>query len=78
MWEVHYSQEAATYLEDNTALIADLFFAMESLAGAHGRPPLGDFQEVQGLIYWSIQDHLVVFRRMESSRIVRILFMKPE
>ena len=71
MWEVHYSQEAATYLEDNAALITGLFFASEGLDSADGMPPLGDFQEDQGLIYWRIQDHLVVYRRMKSSRIVR-------
>ena len=50
MWEVHYSQEAATYLEDNRSLIAGLFFAMESLADSDGIPAAGEYQEVQGLI----------------------------
>ncbi|HRA67833.1 MAG: hypothetical protein WAU00_01235 [Caldilinea sp.] len=78
MWEVHYSQEAATYLEDNAALITSLFFAIESLAGSAGKPSVGGFQEVEGIIFWNIQDHLVVLRRMESLHIVRVLFMKPE
>jgi hypothetical protein len=78
MWEVHYSQEAANYLEDNTALITDLFFAVESLADSDGMPTDGNFQEVRGLIYWTILAHLVVYRRIESARIARIIFMKPE
>ena len=78
MWEVHYSQEAATYLEDNRSLIAGLFFAMESLADSDGIPAAGEYQEVQGLIYWIVEEHLVVYRRMAPSRIARILFMKPE
>jgi hypothetical protein len=35
MWKVHYSQEAATYLEDNTTLIA-------STCVYHGRNPYKD------------------------------------
>ncbi len=78
MWEVHYSQESAAYLEDNGQLIADLFFAMESLADSNGIPMTGDFQAVQELIYWSFKSHLVVYRRMMSSKIVIILFIKPD
>lgn len=78
MWEVHYSLESATYLEDNGELIADLFFAIESLADSSGIPTLGQFQEVQGLVYWTVQDHLVVYRRIESSEFVRVLFLRPE
>jgi hypothetical protein len=78
MWEVHYSQEAATYLEDNATLIADLFFALESLVSFEGIPPTGSFQEAQGFIYWNIKDHLVVLRRIERLQIARILFIKPD
>jgi hypothetical protein len=77
MWEVHYSHEAATYLEDNATLISSLFFAIEFLAKTSGMPQTGDYQEVQGLIYWSIQEHLVVLRRIEQLRVVHVLVMKP-
>lgn len=78
MWEVHYSQESATYLEDNGELIMDLFFTMESLADSNGTPTAGNFQTLLELVYWSVHNHLVVYRRMMSSKIVRILFIKPE
>ena len=78
MWEVHYSQEAATYLEDNGELITALFFAVEALAESDGMPLAGNFQEVQGFVHWIIQEHLVVYRRLESSQIARIIFMKPD
>jgi hypothetical protein len=78
MWEVHYSQEAATYLEDNATLIANLFFAIESLADTYGMPPSGEYRELQRLIYWSVQDHLVVLRRIEEAHVVRVLILKPD
>lgn len=78
MWEVHYSREAATYLEDNAALITGLFFAIESLAGSDGTPRVGDFYKVEGVTYWSTQGHLVAFRRIGELHIIRTLFIKPE
>lgn len=78
MWEVHYSREAATYLEDNATLIAGLFFTIESLAGADGMPPTGEYRELQGLIYWSVEGHLVVLRRIEQNSVVRVLILKPD
>jgi hypothetical protein len=78
MWEIHYSQEAATYLEDNATLIASLFFAIESLADEDGMPPTGEYRELQGLLYWSVQEHVVVLRRIEQSRVVRVLILKPD
>ena len=77
MWEVHYSQEAATYLEDNGALITKLFFAMESLSESDGLPVPGAFQEMQGTIFWTVEAHLVIYRRLESVKTARILSIKP-
>lgn len=77
MWEVHYSQEAATYLEDNGELITEIFFAMEALAESDGLPLHGNFQVHQGRIYWMIDKHLVVYRRIQANKIVSIIFIKP-
>jgi len=77
MWEVHYSREAATYLEDNGELITHLFFAMEALAESDGIPIVGNFETMQNVIYWAVQSHWVVYGRLESAKIVRIIFIKP-
>lgn len=78
MWEVHYSQEAATYLEDNATLVADLYFALKSLVDSEGIPSIGGFQETQGLTFWSIRNHLVVLRRSERLQIARVILIKPD
>lgn len=78
MWEVHYSHEAAIYLEDNGQLIAKLFFAMESLAATSGLPAEEEFQEFDGLIYWFVLNHMVVYRKIGTERTVRILSIKPD
>lgn len=83
MWEVHYSHEAATYLEDNGQLIAALFFAMESLADSAGipndrAPQNSASQDSAGLVYWTVLDHIVVYRRIESEKVVRIIYIKPD
>lgn len=78
MWEVHYSQESATYLEDNGQLIVEFFFTMESLVESDGVPVNGEFQDLQNLFYWSVENHLVVYRRIEGMKIINIIFIKPE
>ncbi len=77
MGEVHYRLEAATYLEDNGELIAPLFFAMESLAESDGIPTVGDFEQLQTLFYWTVQSHLVVYRRLLAAKIARVIFIQP-
>lgn len=78
MWEVHYSHEAGVYLEDNGQLIAMLFFAMEALAQTEGIPPNNFFQDRDGLFYWLVADHTVVYRRLAAEKVIRIIYMKPE
>jgi hypothetical protein len=78
MWEVHYSHEAGVYLEDNGQLIAALFFAMESLATVDGIPTNNFSQDIEGFFYWLVEAHTVVYRRLESKKVVRILYIKPD
>ncbi len=78
MWEVHCSHEAGVYLEDNGQLIAALFFAMESLATVDGIPTNNFSQDIEGLFYWLAEAHTVVYRRLESEKVIRILYIKPE
>lgn len=78
MWEIHYSHEAGVYLEDNGQLIAALFFAMESLATTEGIPTNNFSQDAEGLFYWLVEAHTVVYRRLAAEEIVRILYIKPE
>lgn len=38
MWEVHYSQESATYLEDNGQLIVEFFLLWNHWSNQMGSP----------------------------------------
>ena len=78
MWEVHYSLEAANYLADNSALISGLYWAMESLADTDGMPSSGEYRQLQGLVYWTVHWHEVVYRRTEAEWIVGIILIKPD
>jgi hypothetical protein len=77
MWEVWYSFEAANYLDDNGALVADLFLAMEALATSVGWPQVGNYQELDELIFWQIDHHLVIYQRRTDDQIVQIASIKP-
>lgn len=77
-WWVEYAQEAANYLEDNGALAAKLFFAMEALAENEGLPATGAIMIAPGEYLFEPEDHFVVFERDESTQIVRITVIKPK
>lgn len=77
MWEVWYGLEAANYLDDNGALVAELFFAMEALAESTGWPQNGDYQETDELIFWQILRHLVIYQRLENEQVVQVAAIKP-
>lgn len=77
MWEVWYGREAANYLADNGSLVANLFFAMESLAETGGWPRNGDYYQEGDLVTWQILGHLVIYQRLENDQIAQITFIKP-
>ena len=77
MWEVWYGLEAANYLNDNGALVAALFFAMEELAEGSGWPQNGDYQQTDELVFWQILSHLVIYQRLESEQVIQIAAIKP-
>lgn len=77
MWEVWYGLEAANYLNDNGSLVAELFFAMESLAESEGWPQQGIFYHQDELIVWQILKHLVIYQRLIDEKIVQIASIKP-
>jgi hypothetical protein len=77
MWEVWYGLEAANYLDDNGALVTDLFFAMESLAENEGWPHQGTYHQQDDLIIWQILNHLAIYRRLADQQVVEIALIKP-
>ena len=77
MWEVWYSLEAANYLNDNGALVAELFFAVEELAVNAGWPQTGDYQLTDGLILWQFRGHIVIYQRLEPQQVVQVAVIKP-
>lgn len=77
MWEVWYGLEAANYLSDNGALVAQLFFVMEHLAVTDGWPQSGNYWQDDELVIWEILGHLVIYQRLEDRRVVQIAAIQP-
>lgn len=76
-WEVHYSHEAATYLEDNGELISALFFAMEALAETKGVPSSGAVPLVDGRFVVELEGHLVLFSVYAVAQVIHISAIIP-
>ncbi|MFN3330974.1 MAG: hypothetical protein ACK47M_00495 [Caldilinea sp.] len=78
MWEVWYGLEAANYLNDNGALVASLFFAIESLAEHEGWPEAGSHQLLDELVVWRTHSHLVIYQRLDDRQVVQVVLIKPD
>ena len=77
MWQVWYGHEAANYLNDNSALVVDLLFALEALAETAGWPHTGDYQQADDLVIWETLSHLVVYQRREDIQVIQVALIKP-
>jgi hypothetical protein len=65
-------------LDDNGALVAALFFAMESLAESDGWPQRGAYPQQAELVPWQILNHLVVYQRRVDQQVAHIALIKPD
>ncbi len=77
MWEVWYALKAANHLDDNGALVADLFFAIEALAQNTDWPQAGDYHQTDKLVLWQILNHLVIYQRLQNVQVVQVAAIKP-
>jgi hypothetical protein len=50
---------------------------MEALAKSDGIPVVGDFETIRDVFYWTVESHLVVYHRLERTKIIRIIAIKP-
>ena len=73
-WWTEYSQESANYLEDNTQLVAHLYFALEAL---DDKAVPGELEVRPGLHIAIIEGHVVAFARDITRKIIRIMSIKP-
>lgn len=76
-WEVHYSLEAAIYLEDNGELISALFFAMEALAEIAPMLPSIAIAMVDGRYAIALEKHLVLFTIQSDEQVIAISAIIP-
>lgn len=78
MWETEYSDEADGFFEDNGELVAELLQSIESLRVTEGIPGIGAMEMAPGIFYWLTDDHIVVYQRVESQKLVRIVAIRPD
>lgn len=77
-WKIESTPEVDAYLVDNAGLLDELVESIESLMMTEGLPDIGAMEVQPSLFYWLTADHIVVYRRVESTQTVRLLSIKPE
>lgn len=78
MWETEYSAEAKSFFEDSGALAAELFQSIESLRFTEGLPDIGAMEIEPGYFYWLTDNYIVVYHRVESRKVCRIISIRPD
>lgn len=79
IWRVDLNPESRNYVVDSAPYVTDLLIEFVKLEqSSDGRPISGFVDELEdGYFLWGILEHLVLFKRIESTRIIRILLIKP-
>lgn len=79
MWQVKLNQESRNYLVDSAPYVMDLLKELTRLESSdNGHPAVGMVDDLgEGVFLWGMVGHLVLYRRIEGKRIIRILLIKP-
>ncbi len=78
MWEIKYTKEVRNYLYDSYPYTAEVWQAAKALRAMDRALPMEEHVEIEpGVYLWRVAGHFVIYRKIESEQIVRILVMKP-
>jgi hypothetical protein len=77
-WGIESSPEVDAFLVDNAGLVDELVKSIESLILTEGLPDIGAMEVEPNLFYWLTADYIVVYRRMTTTKTVRLISIKPD
>lgn len=78
MWQLDYTRETRNYFIDNDPYTFSLLIKIEELKFTpEGIPPEGCTQIEDGLLWWEILNHAVIYERLETAKQLIICAIKP-
>lgn len=79
MWRVELNPESRNYLVDSGLHVTELLRELRRLElSDNGRPAAGMVDDMEaGVFVWGVAGHLLLFRRVEDSKVIRVLLIKP-
>ena len=78
LWQIESSPEVDAFLTDNAGLVDELVASIESLTVTEGLPDIGAIEPEPNLFYWLTAAHIVVYRRVPKTNMVRLISIKPD
>jgi len=77
MWKLEYSNEAKFYFLDSGDLVFGLLVEITKLSRVPaGIPPDGCTNIGDGLIWWEVLDHIVIYERIEAENRLFVVIVK--
>lgn len=77
-WTIESSPEVDAFIVDNAGLVDDLVDSIETLKITEGLPDIGAMEVEPNLFYWLTANHIVIYRRLEEKKTVRLISIKPD
>ena len=78
MWRIEYDKTVRNYIYDSYPYTERVWQAMKSLRNTKDGLPSAGAQLLEPNVFlWMIEEHLVIYRRMEATQTLRFLVLKP-
>ena len=78
MWRIEYDRSVRNYIYDSYPYTEKVWRAIKSLRHTENGIPLDPVTKLEPEVFvWTVEEHLVIYRRFSEERILRFLVLKP-
>ncbi len=78
MWRIEYDRSVRNYIYDSYPYTEKVWQAIKSLRHTESGMPADSVTQLEPEVFvWTVEEHLVIYRRIRADQILRFLVLKP-
>jgi adenylate kinase family enzyme len=78
MWRIEYDRTVRNYIYDSYPYTENVWRAIKSLRQTTNGLPAEAVTQLEPEVYlWIVEEHQVVYRRIEATQVLRVIVLKP-
>jgi hypothetical protein len=78
MWRIEYDKTVRNYIYDSYPYTERVWQAIKSLRQSVDGLPTGNVAQLEPEVFlWIVEEHLVIYRRIEPPQVLRVIMLKP-